>query len=247
MAIHASAEPAAEHRTVARVMAILELVIASEDKGQRLGDLANALEAPKSTVHGLAKGLVAEGYLRGAGGRYFTGPAISSLLATGPAAVPAIYHHTLEQLARRWNETAMLGTLVGDFLVYIDAVEPETLIRAAPQLHERLSLWPRSGGKCLLAFMDTKRLESYLKRRHGAAERDAIRIELDHVRKTRIGLNVGQSIAEHIGIASPILIGQAPPTMTISLAGPKIRMQDKVDDIAEALLAASESLAGRAS
>src|SRR5690348_16990998 len=136
--------PAAEHRTVARVMLILELVLANEDRGMRLGDLSAAIEAPKSSVHGLAKGLVAAGYLREEGNRYLPGSAISSLIAAGPTTVQAVYHHTLVKLASRWNETTMLATLVGDSVVYLDSVDSAAFIRATPVLNKRLPIWPRS-------------------------------------------------------------------------------------------------------
>lgn len=239
---HGGAGPAAEHRTVARVMAILELVLASEDRGMRLGDLSEAIEAPKSSVHGLTRGLVAEGYLREAEGRYFTGPAVSSLLAAGSTTLPALYRHTLEQLSRQWNETAFVATLVGDSLVYVDSVESEAFIRAAPQLHRRFELWPRSAGKCLLAYLDQRRLDAYLRRHHGDAEAQVVRAELARVRDTRIGLNVGEPQSAHIGIATPIVTGSSPVTVAIALAGPKSRLQDKVDDIAASMLAAADQL-----
>lgn len=240
------AGPATEHRTVARVMAILELVLASEGRGMRLGDLSSAIEAPKSSVHGLTKGLVAEGYLREADGRYFPGPAISSLLAAGSTTVPALYRHTLEQLSRQWNETAMVATLVGDSLVYVDSVESEAFIRAAPQLNRRFELWPRSSGKCLLAFMEDRRLDAYLRRHHSVAEGHVIRTELAHVRDTRIGLNVGDTPAGHIGVATPLLTGNASVTVVIALAGPKSRMQHNVDGIAASMLASVDQLSRRA-
>src|ERR1700755_2542830 len=154
--------PASEHRTVARAMAILELVVGSDAAGVRLGDLSSSIRAPKSSVHGLAKGLVAEGYLREADGRYFLGPAISALLAAGAPNVPAIYRPTLDALSKRGGETTMIGSIVGDNLVYLDAVEPpQAFIRAVPAINQRLSLWPRSSGKCLLAFQDERRIEAY--------------------------------------------------------------------------------------
>ena len=234
--------PAAEHRTVARVMAILELVLGSEPRGMRLGDLSEAIEAPKSSVHGLPKGLVAEGYLREAEGRYFAGPAVSSLLATSVSKVSALYRRTLEQLSRQWNETAFVATLVGDSLVYLDSVEPVAFIRAAPQLHKRFALWPRSAGKCLLATMDERRLDAYLRRHHSVTESQVIRIELAHVRQTRIGLNAGDSPGSHLGIATPLLNAHGPVTVAIALAGPKSRLQDRVDDIAASMLAAVDAL-----
>ena len=124
--------PAAEHRTVARVMSLLELVLASNPQGLSLGELSSMIAAPKSSVHGLAKGLVATGYFREDKGRYVVGPAVSTLLAVGPSALPAVYHHALEELTQKWGETSMLATLVGDSVVYIDTVE-------SPKLHPGVS------------------------------------------------------------------------------------------------------------
>ena len=79
----AGAGAAKAHRTVSRVTTILELAAANRS-GVRLTELATALDAPRSSVHGLVKGLVATGYLREEGGTYRIGPAINSLLAAAP-------------------------------------------------------------------------------------------------------------------------------------------------------------------
>jgi DNA-binding IclR family transcriptional regulator len=235
----------AEHRTVARVMSILELVLASESRGLRLGDLSSAIDAPKSSVHILVKGLVAEGYLRVEDNRYLPGPATASLLAVGSTSAAAPYRHTLEQLSRQWNETAIVATLVGDSLVYIDSVESEEFIRAAPQLHRRFELWPRSSGRCLLAFMDGRRLDSYLDRHHSREEGEFIRAALHTVRETRIGINGLEADSAHLGIATPVITGPGPVTVSITVAGPKSRMADKIDDIAASMLRAVEKLSRR--
>src|SRR6478752_3221705 len=235
---------AAEHRTVARVMSILECVLASEDQGIRLGDLSAALEAPKSSVHVLAKGLIAAGYLREeSGGHYFPGPAVSSLIAARPTTIKAVYHHSLVELATKWDETCMLASLVGDSMVYLDSVDSEAFIRATPSLNKRLSLWPRSSGKCFLAFMEPKRLDNYLRRHHpDPTSADAVRQELAEVRKNRIGINIGQSVADHIGIAVPIVPKKLPVTLAIAIAGPKLRMRDRLEEMSESLRMTAESL-----
>lgn len=239
----AAASP--EHRTVARVMSILELVLASDARGLRLGDLASAIDAPKSSVHILVKGLVAEGYLRVEDNRYLPGPATASLLAAGSTSAAAPYRHTLEELSHQWNETAILATLVGDSLVYIDSVESTEFIRAAPELHRRFELWPRSSGRCLLAFMDGRRLDSYLNRHHSPEESAAIRAVLDKVRETRIGINGLDARSAHLGIATPVITGNGPVTVSITVTGPKSRMEDKIDDIAASMLEAVEKLSRR--
>ena len=233
----------AEHRTVARVMSLLELVMSSEPDGMRLADLSAAIAAPKSSVHGLAKGLAATGYFREDHNRYYIGPAISSLLANGPIGLPSSYHFALEQLAGKWGETAVLATLVGESTVYLDSVEPAALIRAAPPLHQRLPLWPRSSGKCFLAFMETKRFETYLRRHHpDLAESDRVREELDQVRNERVARNIGETISEHVGVASPIMHGEGAVTHAVVVVGPKSRLGDHVEDLAQDVREAAESL-----
>jgi len=235
--------PAAEHRTVARVMSILELVLASESNGMRLGDLSGAIDAPKSSVHGLAKGLVATGYFREEGGRYFLGPAISSLFAVGAPTLPSVYHHALEELKNRWNETAMLATLVGDSLVYLDAVNSDALVRAAPQLNKRLPLWPRSAGKVFLAFMEPRRFETYLRRNHpDPAEADHVREEVAKTHEAHVGFSRGETIAGNLGIACPIIVRDLPVSVAIAVVGPRTRMDDHADDVARSLLEMTAAL-----
>lgn len=232
-----------EHRTVGRVMTILELVVASGVNGIRLSDLAATLAAPKSSLHALTKGLVATGYLREADGAYVVGPAISSLITTEALTAQFAYRHILSDLAGRWNETAMLSTLVGDSVVYLDSVEPDMLIRAIPTLNRRLVLWPRSSGKVFLSFMDSKRFEGYLRRHHPEpSESDYVRSEVARTRETHIGINIGQSGADHIGLAVPVIVGQSQVTTSIAMAGPRSRMENRMDEIAADMLAAARSL-----
>lgn len=235
--------PAAEHRTVARVMSILELVVAHDPEGLRLGQLADAIDAPKSSVHGLAKGLVATGYFREEDGRYLLGPAISSVLAVGPSALRTVCRPALEHLARKWDETAMLATLVGESVVYVDAVEAEAFIRAAPDLNRRLTIWPRSSGRCFLAHMEPRKLEAYLKRNKDAPQdTPELRAELATIRENNFAINTDVSIQDRLGIASPIVFGRGPVTVAIALAGPRSRMEGRIDEIARSLVEATRAI-----
>jgi DNA-binding IclR family transcriptional regulator len=55
-------------------------------------------------------------------------------------------------------------------------------------------------------------------------------------------MNVGESIASDIGIASPPIFGEAPVTIAIALAGPRYRMQDHVDEMARSVRETAEAL-----
>ena len=247
MAPAASTGVTPEHRTVSRVMAILEVVIASEPNGVRLADLPDIIGAPKSTIHGLARGLVATGYVREQHGRYYEGPALA-MMAVGGQHVPAAYHQALEQLSKTWNETAILATVAGESVINIDSAEPSQTIRASPPLHERRPMWPGSYGKVFLAFMETPRLEAYLRRHHDdPAEQAHIRAELVTVRATGVAFNRGESSPDLFGVASPIQIAGIDVTLAIGLAGPARRMAERLDEMADGVRQVAQGLSSTGS
>lgn len=233
-----------EHRTVSRVMSLLELVIASEPAGLRLADLAEMLGAPKSSIHGLAKGLAATGYLREHQGRYFTGPALA-LLSAGTGDVAATYRHALEELSGTWNETATLATLAGESVVYLAIVEPKQTIRASPPVHQRRPLWPGSSGKVFLAFMEPTKRERYINRTYkDVDERARINAELETIRARRFAFNFGEMDPALYSVSSPILVRGMETTLAIGVSGLGVRMADRMDEIADSVKRAAQNLSG---
>lgn len=234
--------PSGEHRTASRVMSILEMAAASEPEGVRLGDLAAPLEAPKSSIHGLAKGLVTVGYLREQGGRYFTGPALYALLGAAKPTFPATFHHALEKLTEEAGETSFIASLVGDSMVYVDKVDSTRAIRSSPPVHQRLPLWPRSAGKCLLAYMEPRRQDAALRKLDLTDDaRGRIETELLAIRERSASVNPGEIESDQFGVASPIMVGEAVP-FAIAVAGPATRMGEELDDIVAMVRRAAEEL-----
>lgn len=231
-----------EHRTVSRITGILETVIASGAEGVRLADLAEILDAPKSSLHGLTKGLVAVGYLRDEKGRYYQGKGIA-LLALAGEQIPAAFHHALEELSEQTGETAILATMAGDSVVNIDIVESTQYIRASPPKGERRPMWPNSSGKVLLAFMEPRRRDSYLARKHSdPTEREQILRELEEIRSTGVSFNPGKVTPDLYGIACPIYLTGGDTTMTVALAGPSGRMSPRMEELATILRNTAQSL-----
>ena len=236
---------AAEHRSVSRTVAILELAAAREPDGVRLGDLADAIGAPKSSAHGLAKGLVAVGYLREQDGRYLIGPAVLNLLGGKLPTFPAAYHSALQQLVDQWKETAFLATLIGDSSVYVDSVDSPHFIRAAPPLNTRVPLWPRSAGKCFLAWMPPRQVDLILRRAaYDASTIDGIKAQLSEIRTSRVATNLSESAPDMIGVASPIVSSRGGPvTLAIAIGGPENRMKPRLDEIIASVRDTADSLA----
>lgn len=233
-----------EHRTVSRVMSILELVIGNEPGGLRLADLASLMDAPKSSIHGLARGLVATGYLRDDEGRYVQGAALSGLLSTGGPQMPTTYRRTLEELSREWNETAVIATVAGDSVINLDAVESNSVVRAHPPLRTRRPMWPGSYGKCFLAFMEPTRRTAFINRNFkDADERAAVLAELDEVRENRIAHNEGATNAQLFGIASPIFAADGKSvSYAIGIAAPIERIPKDLKPMSDSIRAAAAAL-----
>lgn len=229
------------HRTVERVAAILELV-ASSARGVRLGDLAVGLEAPKSSVHGLLRGLVAVGYLVENNGRYTLGPGIPALLAPfHQRSLADVAHKELERLSETTGETVLLGTRVGTSIVYLDQVESKQEIRYAAHLRERRPLAHTSMGKIFLADMSSRARERLLLRGRTSDGEDisALMAEVETVALEQVAYNRGETVSGVTGAASGIRDSSGTIVGAISVAGPSSRMNERLNDIGDQVRATS--------
>src|ERR1700741_4709919 len=106
------------HRTVDRVTRILEEVVYKP--GMTFAELARALDAAKSSVHGFMSGLLAKGWLYEVDHRFYLGPAVYGLtLASGHIRAGLVTHADLEALQKATGLAVFLGVQAGDHLIYI--------------------------------------------------------------------------------------------------------------------------------
>jgi DNA-binding IclR family transcriptional regulator len=232
---------AKEHRTVSRVMTILETA-AARPEGATLGELGAVLDAPKSSVHGLTKGLVAAGYLREERGRYLLGTAVSALLAARDRSVEDAARPAMAKLNQRFDETVLLGTLAGDSTVYVDSIESSQLIRYSAPLRLRRPIYPTSTGKCFLAHMSPRRQRGYLDAHVAADDRPRVERELEEIRARGVATNRGETLPDISAAASPITV-DGRVLACIAVAGPTTRMSTLLDEVGEAVLAAAQATA----
>jgi DNA-binding IclR family transcriptional regulator len=237
-------EPAAskEHRTVSRVAAILEAA-AESAAGVRLASIADDLDAPKSSVHGLLKGLVAVGYLAEREGHYTLGPGIQELFA--PSKQPSlaeIAREPMSWLRDEFDETVMLGVRVGDSIVYLHALESEQLIRYSPPLHKRRPLFPTSMGKVYLADLPRPRVEKYLETRvTDRTRRLAFLDEIDEIHHRGVAFNHSETVPGVFGAASAVRqVGRL--IACLGLAGPHERLGAREDAVEKSVRAAARRL-----
>ena len=231
-----------EHRTVSRIATILERVAASEPEGLPLIALAARLDAPKSSVHDLVRGLEAIGYLTNEAGSYRIGPAPAALLNRRPADMLVVAKPEMERLLEAFHETVCLSELVGDTCVYRTMLDSKRAIRYSAPLGERNPLYPRSAGKAFLAAMTDRKRNAYVSTKFDAAEQPRILEDLSETRVRGCSRNFQaaaddlSAVAGHVGF----LDGTA---WAISVARPPYRIESRSAEIESALLDSVERLA----
>lgn len=222
------------HRTVSRALHALEIAVASED-GVTLGELADQVGAAKSSLHPLLKALVFRGYLTYADTRYRTGPSISALSAADRPSIVSVARPFMEDLLRQFNETVMLGSMVGDTLVYLHTAESWQPVRYVPPRVRPPSYWPSSIGKLYLAQLDAGDFERYIAEHIRPEQRDTLRAEVGEARITGVAFNHGDTVPDLSAVAARIVVGHD-IVACLAVAGPSRRIDGRSAEIAAATL-----------
>jgi hypothetical protein len=138
------------HRTVDRVTRILEEVV--YNPGLTFAELARALSAPRSSVHGFMRGLLAKGWLYEVQRRFYLGPAVYGLtLASGHIRAGLVNHGDLAELHQETGLAVFLGVKAGDHLIYISEAGSDAMAGFEARSNIRRTLLTTAGGKALLA------------------------------------------------------------------------------------------------
>ena len=177
--------PARPHRTVDRVVQILDTV-SLNPRGVTLAELAAVLDAAKSSVQELTNGLLARGYLIEEERRFHLGP--GPFILAGRAnklAALSLDHQFVAELADALGCTVLVGIRVGDAIVFVDHVGEESpSLTFAARAQTRRPLYTSAAGKTLLANLpddEMYRLLDLAGPEHAAAVRQFL-AELPEIR-----------------------------------------------------------------
>lgn len=221
------------HRTVSRVIGILEYV-ANQPAGARLADIAQALEAPKSSIHGFLRGLVVEGYVAEGPDRqtYRLGWGAYALLPSQEESLVEATRAVRQELLERFDETITLAVRVGDAVVYLESLHPSHSICYSPRLRVRRPLWPTSAGKLFLSHRSDATLRDYLADEPLASQSvEDVCAELAQVRTQGYAFNIGESHTDVAAVAVPL--PTSPLSAAISIAGPVGRVKERLPEIGD--------------
>lgn len=224
------------HRTVDRVTRILEEVVYRP--GMTFAELARALDAPKSSVHGFLSGLLANGWLYEVNRRYFLGPAVYGLtLASGHIRAGTVTHADLTTLNEETGLAVFLGIRAGDHLIYVAESGSDAVVGFEARSNIRRTLLVTAGGKALLASCSVQEREAYLRR---FKDQDAQLVEsflheVNEIQKTRIAINKRLSGAR-FAIGTTVSNPAGDPVAAVTLVGPTTEVEPRAGKLSKVLL-----------
>jgi len=231
----ASREPQ-NHRTVDRVTHILEEIVYTP--GMTFAELARALEAPKSSVYGFIRGLLAKGWLYEEDHRFYLGPAVYGLtLASGHIRAGMVTHADLAALHEATGVAAFLGVPAGDNLIYIAEAGADAISEIEARRNIRRTLLGTAGGKALLAARSDGELEAFLRRR-GAAEATQVQTflgEYEEIRRTRIATNLRLE-GTRFALATTVRDKSGKAVASVTLVGPTAELKPRTKALTNLLL-----------
>jgi len=224
------------HRTIDRVTRILEMVVYRP--GTTFAELARALDAPKSSVHGFMQGLLANGWLYEQEHRFYLGPAVYGLtLPSGQIRAGFVTQADLTALHEETGLGVFLGVRAGDHLVYIPQSGSNTPAGLEARTNIRRPLLATAGGKALLAAASEPEREAY-PRRHSTAEPDEVDsflAEYDEMRRTRIATHFRRR-GTRFAIATSVRNQADVAVASITLVGPTADAQPRLQELSNLLI-----------
>jgi DNA-binding IclR family transcriptional regulator len=232
--------PFSSPQSVTRVIQILEALCASAAP-IGLAQLTRVLDAPKSSIASLLRGLAEADFVIATDGVYRLGPAAFGL---GSALVEArrrlqsstLIRDGMRRLAEQSGETVLFAVrdTDADTLTYVDVVESRNAMRFAVSVGDRRPLYCTAGGRALLAKASDAEIKSYLNRLKPQSftpktETNKRRLAeaIEVARKEGVAQTVDQASDGVTGTASAIQDATGTAIGALIVAAPSSRLPDQ--------------------
>jgi IclR family transcriptional regulator, acetate operon repressor len=250
----ADAAEGSSGRSSARVVAALEALTRSEE-GLGLAELSLAVGAPKSSLLGILRSLVALGYLAHSHGLYRLGPR-SFRLAADMLAVrrfPTLVRPVLQDLHARTQETVFLVQLdeVARRSTYVEGIDSPNPIRYTVPTGTTRPLYVSAGGLMLLAFQDAAFIDAYLGSvsldpltPRTITDVDKLRQRLQTIRRDGFAVSLGETVPGAAGLAAPIFNADGSVTAGLLIAAPIERFEKRLPEFKRLLREATSLVSG---
>lgn len=231
----------------------LNLFEAFEASGKPLvlSELAQRIDVPVSSCHGLVQTLVQRGYLYAVSRRKDFYPTrrlfdLAQAIVHNDPFVERI-EPRLHALRDETCETVILGKRQADAVLYLDVVEGPHTVRYTAKPGEYKPLHSSSIGKVMLGTLPDDALAGWLASHSlpaitGRTLVDASRLRRDLEQSRRRGwfMTRGENVDDVTALAVALAIRDE--TFGLAVAGPSHRMEKRVDELASQLVAAGRQI-----
>jgi DNA-binding IclR family transcriptional regulator len=230
-------------QVISRAAAILRS-LADNPRGLSLGEIAKAVQLPRSTVQRIVDALDSEGLvLSGAlTGGVRLGPALLPLAAGARFEIAEVIRPHLEELAKACGETVDLALFDHDKAVFIDQVQGSHRLRAVSAVGVSFPLHCSSNGKAMLAELPPEKLKRLRKSlaltantANSITDWDRLDGELAEIRRTGIAYDrEEQSIG--ISAAGTAIKSSQGELIAVTIAAPTQRFHELEAQLCQLLL-----------
>lgn len=233
-----------------RTLSLFEAFEAS-GKPLVLSELAQRLNVPVSSCHGLVQTLVQRGYLYVVSRRkdFYPTRRLLDLAQTIARNDPFLerIEPELEALRDETRETVILGKRQGDAVLYLDVVEGLHTVRYTARPGDYKPLHSSSIGKVMLGSLPADALADWIACHPLAAVTgrtlvDARRLQVDLEAGRQRGwfITRGENVEDVTALAVELSIRDE--TFGLAVAGPSHRMEKQVEALASQLVAARQRI-----
>jgi IclR family acetate operon transcriptional repressor len=234
-------KPSGGVQSVERVFELLELIT---DAGGEvtLSELSNATDLPLPTIHRLLRTLVSLGYIRQLPNRrYALGPRLIRLGEAANKQLGSLARPQLKSLVDRLGETANMGVLDSDMVIYVAQVPSLHSMRMFTEVGKRGYMHATGMGKAILAQLGDDEVRGIVGRQgmptptpKSIGDVDTLLEDLKLIRQR--GYSIDEEEQE-VGVRCfAMAIPNAPTPAAISVSGPVSRVDQAFADKAVPLL-----------
>ncbi|HEX6241496.1 MAG TPA: IclR family transcriptional regulator [Polyangiales bacterium] len=235
-------------QVIARAASVLR-ALEGEEAGLSLGQIAERVRLPRSTVQRIVESLSAEQLLIAAGpaAGVRLGPLLLRLASSASADILRVTRPVIAELSRTLGETVDLSVLKGSTAVFIDQVPGTQRLRAVSAIGEAFPLHCTANGKALLAQLAADKRERLLRApltRHTPATSTRVSAVLADVEDSRArGYALDQEeYTEGISAVGTAFLDPLGRPVAISIPVPSARFKRRRKELVESLLASRERI-----
>ncbi|MFI6044630.1 IclR family transcriptional regulator [Nocardia sp. NPDC051321] len=242
-------------RNVLNTLRVLEEVAARQPIG--VGELARALEMPKSSVQRALVTLDEAGWIRPASGEVTRWVLTTKALAVGSRAggdlgLRGVALPIMENLRRQTEETIHLTVPEDSKMVLIERLETDKPVRTNMALGHSLPMHASANGKAVLAHSNPEFVRQLLADElprytdTTVTDPEELRAELAVIRQRGFAVNRGEWRSDVGAVAAVVLGDNGKPVASLSVNVPFSRLTDETEPVfGAAVNAAANSLSAR--